>query len=330
MTESVPVLAVAGFLGAGKTTLLNHLLRNTRGVRIGALVNDFGAVNIDAMMVAGQVDAMASLSNGCICCAVDADEAGDMLGKLADVRPRLDLIVVEASGLAEPSALARTMITADDTRFHYAGLVLVVDAVESGNADLDHSARVADLVVLNKSDQVSAEQRDVLRDAILAVNPQVPVVCTEFGRLDPTLLIDPPQRTEPAVRQLTLDELLCDADDHDHAHATYDSVEFQSDVPLDPRRLMGFLRDRPRGLYRAKGFVDFGFVSAGRKYVLQLVGSSLRFEQRRWGRAEPRRSTLVLIGADMRADSVHAALSECVSPDPADDQAMLGVLKYVV
>ena len=85
---SLPVLAVAGFLGAGKTTLLNHLLRNGRGARIGVLVNDFGSVNIDAMLVAGQVDAMASLSNGCICCVVDGEEVGEMLGKLAAVKPR--------------------------------------------------------------------------------------------------------------------------------------------------------------------------------------------------------------------------------------------------
>lgn len=149
------MLALAGYLGAGKTTLLNHLLRNSRGVRIGALVNDFGAVNIDAMLVAGQVDAMAGLTNGCICCAVDADEAGEMLGKLAAVKPRLDLIVVEASGLAEPAALARTIAMADDTRYHYAGLVLVVDAVESTRAELGNNVQVADLVVVNKADQVS-------------------------------------------------------------------------------------------------------------------------------------------------------------------------------
>lgn len=324
------MLAVAGYLGAGKTTLLNHLLRNSRGVRIGALVNDFGAVNIDAMLIAGQVDAMASLSNGCICCAVDADEAGEMLGKLAVVKPRLDLIVVEASGLAEPAALARTIAAADDKRFHYAGLVLMIDAVESAHADLGHSARVADLVVLNKADQVGTAELDAVRDKVAALNPRVPVLPTEFGRIDPTLLIDPPQRG-PQPAQLSLDEMLWDTHEHDsHEHAAYQSVEFSSEVPLDPRRLMGFLQDRPGGLYRAKGFVDFGAAGAGRKFVMQLVGSSLRFERRRWDPAEPRRTTLVLIGTDMCAESVRDALTDCVTQDKPDDQAMLGVLRYVV
>lgn len=329
MTGSLPVLAIAGYLGAGKTTLLNHLLRNSRGVRIGALVNDFGAVNIDAMLVAGQVDAMASLSNGCICCAVDADEAGEMLGKLAGVKPRLDLIVVEASGLAEPAALARIIATADDKRFHYAGLVLVVDAVESAHADLGHAARVADLVVLNKADRVGSDELEVLRDKVFTVNPRVAVLPTEFGRIDPELLIDPPARAETAG-QLSLDEMLWETHEHDHhEHASYQSVEFTSDVPLHPRRLMGFLQDRPAGLYRAKGFVDFGAVGSGRKFVMQLVGSSLRFERQRWAKDEPRRSTLVLIGSGMSPESVTGALHACADAEPADDQAMLGVLRYL-
>lgn len=74
MAQSIPVVIVAGFLGSGKTTLLNHLLRDNRGTRIGVVVNDFGAINIDAMLVAGQVDAMVSLGNGCVCCAVDVSE----------------------------------------------------------------------------------------------------------------------------------------------------------------------------------------------------------------------------------------------------------------
>ncbi|MBU9766655.1 GTP-binding protein [Mycobacterium sp. TNTM28] len=305
------MLAIAGHLGAGKTTLLNHLLRNGRGVRIGALVNDFGAVNIDAMLVAGQVDAMASLSNGCICCAVDGDEVGEMLGKLAAVKPRLDLIVVEASGVAEPAALARTIITADDSRFHYAGLVLVVDGLQP---DLGHGVPVADLVVLNKAS--SGPDAEGLRARIRELNPRVPVLSTDFARIDPELLIDPPERAPQA--QLSFDELLCD--EHDHAHPEYQSVEFRGDTPLNPRLFMEFLRDRPLGLYRAKGFVDFG----AQRFLLQLVGSSLRFEKRRSGGTE-----LVLIGTGMDTQALLAGLQRCVG-EPADENAMLGVLKFVV
>lgn len=316
---SVPVLALAGFLGAGKTTLLNHLLRNSRGVRIGALVNDFGAVNIDAMFVAGQVDAMASLSNGCICCAVDASEAAEMLGRLAAVRPALDLIVVEASGIAEPPVLARTIATAGDDRFHYAGLVLVVDSAQP--AELGHGVRVADLVVLNKATDGDA---DAVAAEVRAENPRVPLVYTDFARVDPALLIDPPVRRRERPAQLSLDELLLEDDDHHHyEHPAYQSVEFSAEAPVNPRRFLAFLHDRPVGLYRAKGFVDFG---AGGRYSVQLVGSSLRFDKRG---AAGRGTTLVLIGTGLDVEAVSSALQDCTR-EPADENAMLGVHKYVV
>lgn len=309
---SIPVLAVAGFLGAGKTTLLNHLLRNGRGARIGVLVNDFGSVNIDAMLVAGQVDAMASLSNGCICCVAEDGEVAEMLGKLAAVRPALDLIVVEASGVAEPPAVARTIMTAGSDDFHYAGLVLVVNATEP---EFGHGLPVADLVVLNRASE-TADIDDVLA-RIRAQNPRVPVQLTDFARIDPTLLIDVPERAPQA--QLSFDELL--HDDHDHEHPVYQAVEYATDAHLNPRRLLALLRDRPEGLYRAKGFVDFG---AGHRYLLQLVGGSLRLQKRRGAGTQ-----LVCIGTGMDTDEVRAALHECTT-EPADENAILGVHRYVV
>lgn len=313
---SVPVLAIAGFLGAGKTTLLNHLLRNSRGVRIGALVNDFGAVNIDAMLVAGQVDAMASLSNGCICCAVDASEAAEMLGKLAAVRPALDLIVVEASGVAEPPVLARTIATAEDDRFHYAGLVLVVDAVQP--AELGHGVAVADLVVLNK---ISEAPGDDVAARIRELNPRVPVLPTDFARIDPELLIDPPVARKPQA-QLSFDELLHDHDDHhDHHHPEYQSVQFCTGDTVNPRHFLQFLQARPQGVYRAKGFVDFG---PNGRFLVQLVGSSLRLQKVR-GRG----TELVVIGTGMDIAALEEGLAECTR-EPADENAMLGLGKYIV
>lgn len=310
---SVPVLAVAGFLGAGKTTLLNHLLRNGRGARIGVLVNDFGSVNIDAMLVAGQVDAMASLSNGCICCVAEDGEVAEMLGRLAAVKPSLDLIVVEASGVAEPSALARSLITVDDKRFHYAGLILMVDATNPA-AELDHAVRVADLVVLNKVDEAvdtGVETR------IHELVPQIPLLHTNFARVDPALLIDIPERAPQA--QMSLDELL--ADDHDHEHVAYQSVDFATEETVNPRLFLELLRNRPEGLYRAKGFVDFG---QSHRYLLQLVGTSLRLQKVRGAGTQ-----LVFIGAGMDDDALMAALERCAR-EPADENAMLGVHKYVV
>ncbi|MDO5052739.1 MAG: GTP-binding protein, partial [Pseudoclavibacter sp.] len=98
---TVPVIALSGHLGAGKTTLLNHVLRRPYA-RIGVVVNDFGAVNIDAGLVTGQVDDAASISGGCICCMNDAGGLDEALARLARPRLRLDAILLEASGVADP------------------------------------------------------------------------------------------------------------------------------------------------------------------------------------------------------------------------------------
>ena len=119
--KQIPVIVVAGFLGSGKTTLLNHLLRNNDGVRIGVIVNDFGSVNIDSMMVAGQVDSMVSLSNGCLCCAVDVSDMDEMLNKLAHRQSGIDVIVIEASGLAEPRNMIRLVLGSENPSVVYGG-----------------------------------------------------------------------------------------------------------------------------------------------------------------------------------------------------------------
>ncbi|WP_216897620.1 CobW family GTP-binding protein, partial [Nocardia alni] len=189
MNRRIPVLIVAGFLGAGKTTLLNHLLRQ-RQARIGVVVNDFGAVNIDALLVAGQVDAMVSLGNGCVCCAVDISELDEMFTRLAQPSNRIDVIVVEASGLAEPRNLIRMVIASDNSRIRYGGLIEVVDAEHFEDSREQHPElashlRLADLVVLNKADRVPSARLDLLRHELGELAPGVPLHATTHGRIDP-------------------------------------------------------------------------------------------------------------------------------------------------
>ncbi|WP_435593127.1 CobW family GTP-binding protein [Nocardia sp. bgisy118] len=341
MADRIPVLIVAGFLGSGKTTLLNHLLRNNRGTRIGVVVNDFGAINIDSMLVAGQVDAMVSLGNGCVCCAVDVTELDELFTRLAQPRANIDVIVVEASGLAEPRNLIRMVVGSDNPRIRYGGLVEVVDAEQfpvtsERHPELLTHLRLADLVVVNKADRVAATELDTLRGELADLVGAVPVYATTRGRIDPGLLFDEPLRATPRVaEQLSFDELLADHDhDHDdehrHLHDDYTSVSFTSERELDPRRLIGFLEDPPPGLFRAKGFAAFGVAAERRKFVLHMVGRHIVFEPGAWRRGEPRTSRLVLIGAGMPADTALSRLRETVHADDdfLDEQAMLGVWRY--
>ncbi|MFI1250195.1 CobW family GTP-binding protein [Streptomyces anulatus] len=350
-TPQIPVVVLAGFLGSGKTTLLNHLLRNRAGTRIGVIVNDFGAIEIDAMTVSGQVGSTVSLGNGCLCCAVDASELDTFLETLTRPSARLDVIVIEASGLAEPQELVRMLLASDNPHILYGGLVEVVDAAEFGRTrqrhpEIDRHLAVADLVVLNKTDRVGEAERERLRAAVAELSGPAAVISAVHGRIDPELLFDPALRPdhEDKVRQLTFEDLLREEapDGHEgHLHASYESVDFTSDVPMDPRRFMEFLDSRPDGLYRIKGFADFGAGDRDNSYALHAVGRFLRFVPRPWARGEQRLTQLVMIGAGIDAAALSAGLAACRadgaeradepgSADAADvERAMWGVLRYV-
>lgn len=339
MDRRIPVLVVAGFLGSGKTTLLNHLLRR-REVRIGVVVNDFGTVNIDAMLVAGQVDAMVSLGNGCVCCAVDVTELDDMFARLAEPRHRIDVIVVEASGLAEPRNLIRMVIGSDNPRIRYGGLIEVVDAEHFDDSSTRHPElvshlRLADLIVLNKADRVPDGRTGELRERIRQISGPVPVYATAHGRIDPNLLFDVPERPQPRVaQQLSFDELLAEHEHehhvpgHRHLHDGYDSVSFTSATELDPRRLVGFLEDPPPGLFRAKGTAVFGVRGETRKFLLHMVGRHVVFEPAPSMRGD---TSLVFIGTGLDSEAITARLRATAHADtePLDEQSLLPVWRYV-
>lgn len=198
-TSAVPVIVLTGYLGAGKTSLLNHLLRHP-DARIGVVVNDFGALNIDAGLVVGQVDEPFSISGGCICCLSDDTSLEDALTALAKPRLRLDAIIVEASGFAEPLTLARMVTRMGHHRFHLGGVIDVVDAtMHRSTVDTETAPPMryaaTTLVLVNKLDQLPAADRaavvDAIRGRVHQRNPRLLVVGTSFGRLDPALIFDP-------------------------------------------------------------------------------------------------------------------------------------------
>lgn len=336
--RQIPVVVLAGFLGSGKTTLLNHLLHRSGGSRIGAVVNDFGAIEIDAMAVAGALgDSTVSLGNGCLCCAVDAGELDEYLERLARPAAGIDVIVIEASGLAEPQELVRMVLASEHPGIVYGGLVEVVDAAEfddtrSRHPEIDRHLALADLVVVNKVDRVTDDAR-VLR-LVRSLVDRAAVVPATHGRVDPEFLFDC-RPSEERIGQLSFDDLHRDGHDHAaHLHAAYDSVSFVSGRPMDPRRLIRFLDSRPAGLYRIKGYVDFGPYDPRNRYAVHAVGRFLRFYPAPWTTAgtEQRLTQLVLIGAGIDAAALRAELEACVSGDDtphADEQGMWGVLRYV-
>ncbi|WP_371668697.1 GTP-binding protein [Streptomyces sp. NBC_00289] len=339
--RQIPVVVLAGFLGSGKTTLLNHLLHRSGGSRIGAVVNDFGAIEIDAMAVAGALgDSTVSLGNGCLCCAVDASELDVYLERLARPAAGVDVIVIEASGLAEPQELVRMVLASEHPGIVYGGLVEVVDAAEfddtrARHPEVDRHLALADLVVVNKLDR--APEADRVLGLVRSLTDRAAVVPATYGRIDPEFLFDC-RPSEERVGQLSFDDLHQHTEHTGHTghlHTAYDSLSFTSEVPLDPRRLMRFLDSRPEGLYRIKGHVDFGPHDPGNRYDVHAVGRFLRFYPQPWTPGGERLTQLVLIGSALDVPALGKELEACKlearedDAPHADEHGMWGVLRYV-
>lgn len=329
VSARVPVTALTGHLGAGKTTLLNHLLQRP-GARIGVIVNDFGDINIDAGLVTGQVDEPASIAGGCLCCLEDVSGLDAALEKLSHPRLALDAIVVEASGLAEPGALAQMIAASPVARVRPGGVIDVVDTVEYF-ATLDDGGMpparfaVASLVVLNKCDLLPDDERETTLAAIEArvreVNPAVHVVRTSGARIDPALVHDVAM-TEDPPDQLPLGALLraerAHAHHHDHDHAA--SASFRVEGPVDPGRVVDLLEDPPAAAYRMKGTLAVATEPGRTKgYVVNVVGRQLHVAALP---AAPDGSELVAIGMGLDAEAARARLEAALVPatdvDPAD------------
>ncbi|WP_413542645.1 CobW family GTP-binding protein [Citricoccus nitrophenolicus] len=325
-TTRVPVVALTGHLGAGKTTVLNHLLL-APGARIGVIVNDYGTINVDAGLLTGQVDVAASIAGGCVCCLPEGGGLDEALERLAHPRLRLDVIVVEASGVAEPVSLARMIHSSGVANVRSGGLVDVVDAgayFDTVDTVAVPPARfaAASLVVINKTDQLPEEQREQaiarIRERIHARNPMAHVVVTTRGLIDPALVFDAAAEQHPAVgliqEELPLAELArrdaaqsIGADAH-QAHAAAVSVPAAGPVPAGP--LIDLLEDPPEGVYRLKGTILVGTARAPRSYTVNLVGRHIHVAPRRGGHQDG----LVAIGTHLDEQLVRARLQEALTP----------------
>ncbi|WP_307481159.1 CobW family GTP-binding protein [Microbacterium trichothecenolyticum] len=318
-SERVPVIAVTGFLGAGKTSLLNHLLR-APGARIGVVVNDFGALNVDAALVSGQIDEAAGISGGCLCCLPDAGGLDDALEKLSHPRLRLDAIVVEASGAADPPALARLIRFSGVERVRPGGVVEVIDAVEHFRTvdawpepPLRYAA--ATLVVIGKVDLLPPGERATtlsrITQRVHARNPHVEVVVAEAGRIDPALVFDVAQRDEPPD-ELPLAALMRDEPHGGHEHARAATVVL--DAPVAPGALLDLLETPPRGCYRLKGRVRIRGPRGERGYLVNVVGRMIHVTPLP---DPPPTGELVAIGLRLDAVAADRAL-RTVAAAPAD------------
>lgn len=260
----VPVLLVGGFLGAGKTTVVNHLLKHADGRRIAAVVNDFGAVNIDAELIADSADGVVSLTNGCICCTLE----GDLLRTLATLLqrdPRPDVIVIETSGIADPADIVRNLM--DPVIFREAPLETVLCVVDAtmpvaklDEALLRSQVRAADIIALSKVDLADAADCAKMCNAVKAMHPAAVVVDAVNGEIPAALLFSP-----------DIDRVVREPGPRRPAVERFETLSWTSDRPLSlPRLQQAIGRLAPR-LARAKGIFE-AVDQPGRTMVFQLAG----------------------------------------------------------
>ena len=261
----VPVLLIVGFLGAGKTTVVNHMLANADGRRIAAVVNDFGSINIDAELIAGAEGDVVSLTNGCICCSLE----GDLLRTLAALlrrTPRPEAIVIETSGIADPTDIVRNLM--DPVIFREAPLetvLCVVDAVGRGKLDdvlLRGQIRAADLIALSKVDLADKAARDRVRAAVSAINARAIIVEASNGAI-PMALLFPPNPDEPIAPRVL--------DPRGPAMDSFETLTWISDRPVVMSRLQSAIERLSPRLARAKGFFET-VDHPGRQFLLQFAG----------------------------------------------------------
>jgi G3E family GTPase len=270
---SVPVVLVAGFLGSGKTTVVNHLLTHAGGRRIAAVVNDFGAINIDAELITGAADGVVSLSNGCICCSLE----GDLLRTLAVLLrrdPRPELIVIETSGVADPTDVVRNLMDPMIWREAPLETVLCVVDTTTAAAMLDDAllraqVRAADVVALSKGDLADAAGYARVRDAVRAIRPAAVLVDAPHGAVPTALLFAPdvdrvPAPREPGRRRPAVDR--------------FETLSWTSQHPVSLSRLQEAIGRLAPKLARAKGLFDT-VEEPGRLMVFQFAGGRATLAQ---------------------------------------------------
>ncbi len=300
--KSVPVVALAGFLGAGKTTIINNLLADSQGMRIGVLLNDFGAVNVDSKLVSGQIGEPVELANGCICCMMDGNALDEPLAKLMRLKP--DAILIEASGLAEPRELAMKILGSKVPRVEYGGIVYVVDCLNFAEVferfapQIQVGLRVADMVILNKYDGGGLPAE--LKFEGLGVK-------TADGRVAPEVVFGMKLSEKPHGHH-----------HHNHIHTHFSSASFATDKPLGPKEFIDFVNGLQKEVYRAKGVMYFGMKGLEQKYIFQKVGSFKTIDRAEWKSGEKPMTSLTVIGTDFDEVGMERKMRRLIDKTPGD------------
>ena len=255
-SEKVPVTVLTGYLGAGKTTLLNRILSEPHGKKYAVIVNEFGEIGIDNDLVVGADEEVFEMNNGCICCTVRGDLVR-ILDGLMRRKGKFDAVIVETTGLADPAPVAQTFFVDENVgrKTRLDAVVTVADAKWLSERLKDapeakNQIAFADVILINKTDLVSADELRDVEGRIRAINPYAKLHRTERAQIPLAEVLD--RNAFDLDRILNIEpEFLEAEEDHDHHHdhehwaPSSPRAQPQGHQALSRRRhAVGFAQDR--------------------------------------------------------------------------------------
>jgi G3E family GTPase len=325
MTPRTPVSIITGFLGSGKTTLLNHVLADPGMAGAAVIINEFGEIGLDHLLIATPNENTVLLANGCICCTV----RGDLVDTLRDLEarrcsggvPPFDRLLIETTGLADPVPIIQTLIADEKIapRFEFDGVLTLVDAV-NGSTQLDHQpealkqAAIADRLLVTKTDIAEVRNTDMLRQRLSQLNPGALMQSVNRGDIAPAMLfgaaIHSQARRDDLARWLR-DDAIAQAEQH-AAHHHDDHIRafcFYLDEPVSKMGMSAWLTAlaslRGANLLRVKGLLNIEGKPVAVHAVQTLIHEPVALAN--WPDTD-RRSRLVFIARDMAREEIEATL----------------------
>ncbi|MFM7438568.1 MAG: CobW family GTP-binding protein [Snowella sp.] len=332
----MPITIITGFLGSGKTTLLNYILSNNKDLKVAVLVNEFGDINIDSQLLVSIDQDMVELSNGCICCTIN-DGLVDAVYKVLEKGDRIDYMIIETTGIADPLPIMLTFLGTELRYLTYLDSVItLVDATEFTPEHFESDAAFkqimyGDIILLNKTDLASTEQVDKLENHIHCIKEKARLMRCQNGIVPLPLILDVEYHNPYTYADLVEEEIeqtQRDQNDPEHHNRSHDhhvhehhhhhsdhldndgfvSVSYCSQCPFSLDIFEEWLDTLPSNIFRAKGLL--WFTQSPNKHIFQLSGKRCTLAVEAWGDVSPS-NQIVVIGRHLNPEEIRQQLAFC-------------------